>query len=151
MELLERRFQIALTATAADGPIPIGDVIGAGIVAGAAVYDLTQSIYVTYPLNNPATGQIYAGRSSGYGNPVSIMMNRFYGHHMRKAGFGDPDLDRAAQGLMGYSAIRGREQMIVDAYSGINSPAVGNSRNPIWPFNPYRSQFLMDAYFLFGP
>ncbi|MCC5915844.1 MAG: RHS repeat-associated core domain-containing protein [Cryomorphaceae bacterium] len=116
---------IALTLAAADGPIPFGDIIGAGVLLGAATYDLTQRKYITYTLTNPVTGQIYAGRASGFGDPQSIMMNRFSGHHMRKLGFGKPQLDRVAQGYpVGYYAIRGREQNIVDAYGGIGSPIV---------------------------
>ena len=33
---------IALTAAAADGPLPIGDIIGGVILAGATAYDATQ-------------------------------------------------------------------------------------------------------------
>jgi RHS repeat-associated protein len=117
---------IALTATAADGPIPIGDAIGALILAGAVAYDATQRVYVTYTLTNPLTHQIYAGRTSGYGNPYSIMMNRYYSHHMRSLGFGSPSKDMAAQGASAYFAIRGREQQLIDYYGGVGYPRVAN-------------------------
>ena len=101
--------------------------LGYGIVlAGIATYDLTKRVYVTYTLTNPTTGQIYIGRSSGYGDPYSIMRKRFYNHGMRAYGFGMPILDRAVQGLTGYAAIRGREQQMIDFHGGVGSLRVGN-------------------------
>ena len=142
---------IALTAAAADGPILIGDIIGAGVLAGAATYDLTQRKYITYTLGN-ATGQTYVGRTSGFGDPQSIMMNRFSGHHMRSLGFGNPQLDRVAQGYpVGYYAIRGREQDVVNGYGGIGSPLLGNSINPIWQYNPNRPLYMGMSNLKFGP
>lgn len=46
-------------------------------------------------------GQVYVGRTSGYGDPYSIMRNRASGHHMRAFGYGNPILDRAVQGYQG--------------------------------------------------
>jgi len=140
---------IALSMSASDGPLAIGDAIGATLVVGAAIYDVTQRIYITYILKNG--DKIYAGRSSGFGNPYSIMWNRFRGHHMKVSGYGSPELDRYAKGWpMGYDAIRGREQDIVDAYGGIGSPLVGNSRNPIWQYNIAYSHFMFSSYMMFG-
>jgi len=142
---------IAATAAAVDGPIPIGDIIGAGVLAGAATYDLTQRKYITYTLTN-GKGQTYVGRASGFGDPQSIMMNRFSGHHMRAYGYGNPQLDRVAQGYpVGYYAIRGREQDVVNGYGGIGSPMLGNSINPIWQYNPNRPLYMGTSNLMFGP
>ncbi|MES2654048.1 MAG: SpvB/TcaC N-terminal domain-containing protein [Bacteroidota bacterium] len=143
---------LALTSAEADGPYVVGDIVGAGILAGAAVVDLTQRVYVTYSLTNPETNQIYFGRTSGYGNPWAIIENRFSQHHMRTIGFSNPVLDRFAVGFpQGYYAIRGREQMLIDAYGGIGSPMVGNSINAIWLFNPNRPLYLGASDLMFGP
>jgi len=127
---------LALTTSAIDGPIPIGEAIGAVILAGATAYDLTQRIYITYTLGNASNGQIYAGRSSGYGNPYSIMWNRYRTHHMRSLGFSNPILDMAAQGILAYPAIRGREQQLIDHYGGVGNPKVGNSIRGVGRANP---------------
>jgi RHS repeat-associated protein len=141
---------IALTAAAADGPIPIGDVIGAVILAGATAYDATQRTFVTYTMRN-AAGQTYVGRTSGYGDPYSIMMNRASGHHMKAFGYGSPVLDRAVQGYQGYPAIRGREQQLIDSYGGIGSPGVGNSIRGVSPYNPAYPIYHGASNLYFGP
>jgi RHS repeat-associated protein len=129
----------------------IDDVAIPVIIAGAAVRDLTQIKYITYTLKN-ANGKTYVGRSSGYGDPYSIMMNRFYSHHMRALGFGNPQLDRVAQGYpLGYYAIRGREQDAVNAYGGIGSSQLGNGINPIWQYNPNRPLYMGASSLMFGP
>ncbi len=46
------------------------------------------------------------GRTSGYGDPYSIMMNKYSGHHMRKFGYGNPQLDRWVQGALEKLEIR---------------------------------------------
>jgi hypothetical protein len=42
-EAMAAAIPIALTAAAADGPLPIGDIVGGVILAGAAIYGLTCS------------------------------------------------------------------------------------------------------------
>jgi len=139
---------IALTATVADGPVPIGDVIGGIVLAGAAAYDLTQRVYITYSLTNGT--KTYSGRASGYGNPYSILWQRYSGHHMRMAGYGNPQLDVAAQGMFAYPAIRGREQQLIDFYGGIGSPNVGNSIRGVSPWNPAGYDFWTASNMYFG-
>lgn len=129
----------------------VDDVAIVGVLAGALVYDATYRTYVTYTLTGP-NGQKYAGRASGFGDPYSIMMNRFSMHHMRLSGYGNPVLDASAQGYpTGYSAIRGREQQLIDSYGGVGSPNVGNSIRGVSKFNPYGRVYhsMSDAYF--GP
>jgi hypothetical protein len=141
---------IALTAAAVDGPLPIGDIIGGVILAGATAYDATQRTFVTYTMRN-AAGQTYVGRTSGYGDPYSIMMNRASGHHMKAFGYGSPVLDRAVQGYQGYPAIRGREQQLIDFYGGIGSPGVGNSIRGVSSYNPAYPIYHGASNLYFGP
>ena len=143
-------FPIALTAAAIDGPIPIGDVVGALILAGVTTYDATQRTFVTYTMRN-AAGQVYVGRTSGYGDPYRIMIRRSSGHHMRVLGFGNPVLDRAIQGYQGYPAIRGREQQLIDFYGGVGSPNVGNIIRGVSQYNLAGMLYHGASDLYFGP
>lgn len=126
---------IALTMASGDGPLPYGDAIGAVVLAGATAYDATQRTFVTYTMTN-AAGQTYVGRTSGYGNPYNIMMSRAAGHHMKVFGYGTPVLDKSTQGYLGYPAIRGREQQLIDSYGGVGSINVGNRIRGVSVYNP---------------
>lgn len=149
--MLTRSWPIALTSAAADGPVPVGEIIGTAVVAGAIVHDLTQKKYITYTLSNPTTGQTYVGRTSGFGDPNAIVKNRFNSHHMKALGFGSPKIDKVAQGYpIGYYAIRGREQDLVNGFGGIGSRSLGNRINPISPYNPLRSVYLSTSQLMFG-
>jgi RHS repeat-associated protein len=121
--------------------------------------------YITYTLHNPATGEIYSGRSSGYGTPQQILAARYSSHHMRLKGFVDPQLDRTAITTIpyarrhtdpNYQAIRGREQMVIDAFGGSwSAVGRGNTRsgNPtrgIGLTNIRRGQYLTMAAVRFG-
>jgi hypothetical protein len=109
----------SVVGTADDIAIPV-------VMAAALTYDLTERTYLTYTLSGP-NGKIYVGRTSGFGDPQSIIMRRYSGHHMALKGYGNPNLDEWSQGPLGYSAIRGSEQQLIDHYGGIGSPKVGNS------------------------
>ena len=130
----EEDFNPWTAAWSTVGVLAADDVTGIGalddlaipiVLAGAAAYDLSQRVYVTYILTHPS-GKVYIGRSSGFGSPYKVMMRRYYGHHMRSKGYINPILDRAAQGFIGYSAIRGREQQLIDSYGGVGSLSIGN-------------------------
>lgn len=125
---------LALTLSAADGPLPIGDIIGSVVLAGTAVYDLTNRVYLTYTLHHP-DGRVYVGRTSGFGTPFQVMIRRFYCHHMRVFGFKNPTLDKAIIGMHGYGAIRGREQQMIDFYGGIGNPKVANKIRGVSKWN----------------
>ena len=141
---------IAISAAAADGPLPIGDVVGGVILAGATIYDATQRTFITYTMTD-FFGKVYVGRTSGYGDPYSIMMNRFSNHHMKKFGYKKPELDRAVQGYHGYPAIRGREQQLIDFHGGVGSPKVGNSIRGVSKLNPLGGLFHKASNTYFGP
>lgn len=137
---------------ASDGPIiPAGDIAGVVVLAGAVAFDLTQRTYVTYTLTNPTTGQIYVGRTSGFGDPYSIMMARYSTHHMKALGFTTPMLDRAVQGAQGYPAVRGREQQMIDFYGGVGSTNVGNAIRGVSKYNPLGPIYHGASNMFFGP
>lgn len=119
------------------------------ILTGALTYDATQRIFLTYTLTNFATGQIYIGRTSGFGNPISIMNNRYISHHMRSLGFSNPTLDVTAQGIQSYPAIRGREQQLIDYYGGVGSEKVANNIRGVSKINPLGRVYNLasDTYF----
>lgn len=152
-EFLAGAVMVGGITTQADTPLPgpadiAGGVIilGGAIIAGALwlttsttttitkVEPITRTrtkerplTYVTYTKTNPATGEVYAGRSAGYGTPQAIVAARDAGHHKTAQGFGPAVLDQAMQGTLpfaqrhadpAYQAIRGREQQIIDAMGG---------------------------------
>lgn len=121
--------------------------------------------YVTYTKYNPTTGETYVGRTSGYGDPLSIVRARDAAHHKTAQGFGPAVIDKFAVGTLPYSerwadpayqAIRGREQQIIDAYGGAWSTVgrgntkSGNAINGISPTNLLRSVYLAQATLRFG-
>lgn len=140
---------IALTLSSVDGPLPIGDVIGAVVLAGATLYDATKRTFVTYTMTNNF-GQVYVGRTSGYGDPLSIVKRRFASHHMRILGYGEPVIDRAVQGYHAYPAIRGREQQLIDYYGGIDNPKVGNTIRGVSKYNPAGYLYYEASNLYFG-
>jgi hypothetical protein len=89
-------FAAAITIAIAE-PTPIGEAAVAVVAVAAAavsVYQETNRTYVTYTLWN-AQGQVYVGRTSGFGTPHQVMMQRYYSHEMRLFGFGNPSwIDR---------------------------------------------------------
>ncbi len=123
-------------SAAADGPLPVGEVIGAGILVGAAIVDESIKTHLTYTLTGP-NGSTYVGRTSGYGDPIKIMNARFGSHHMKILGFGSPKLDKYAQGISGRFAIRGREQQKIDSLGGVGSHGVANSIRGVSKMNPF--------------
>jgi hypothetical protein len=106
--------------------------------------------YQTYTRYNPTTGKCYSGRTSGYDDPQTNIRYRAMGQPLLNAeGFLPPVLDRSTDS---YSAIRGREQMLIQANGGAQS-AGGTSRNMIngiSPYNPRRPFYLDDALLEFG-
>ena len=128
----------------------IDDIAIPVILAGAATYDLTKRVYVTYTMRN-LSGQTYVGRTSGFGNPYSIMMRRASSHHMKAFGFGNPILDRAVQGVQGYPAIRGREQQMIDFYGGVGNFKIGNRIRGVSKYNPFGRIYHGASDLYFGP
>jgi DDE superfamily endonuclease len=84
--------------------------------------------YVTYTKTNVLTGEVYAGRTMGYGDDASILRARDMGHHMTAGdGWGPAQLDKSLyatksyagrHGDLSYQAIRGHEQNLIDYFGG---------------------------------
>ena len=145
----------AIALSAVDGPVPVGDCIAGTLLVGAviadAINDYQNRIYVTYTLTNPETGQVYVGRTSGFGTPQQIANKRYYNHTLKKAlGFGKPVVDRSAIGLEGKMAIRGREQQLIDYHGGIGNKKVANKIRGVAKWNPAGRTYHQKANKIFG-
>ncbi len=129
-------------------------------------------IFVTYtaPLLD---GTMYAGRTSGRVRPGETdaqaarraMNERWLGHHMLPSIAARPEVDQFLAGYMSleptpeelleafwkYSAIRGREDMLIDFYRfGAPTTGTGNARREIGLRNPLRGFMHTAAYIEFG-
>ncbi len=113
--------------------------------------DDDEKVYVTYVKIGPK-GEHYIGRTSGRAGESleSIVERRDKYHHMNLLGYGKAKVDVSAKGDDGYFAIRGREQMGIEYYGGVNSSDVGNSLNGIWILNPLRDAYMQAGYAKFG-
>lgn len=100
--------------------------------------------YQTYTKTNPVTGEVYSGRTSGTGTPLENIATRDASHHMNQKGFGPAVLDSSSSNA---AAIRGREQMLIEANGGAKSigGTSGNAINGIGPKNPKGSYYIQEA------
>lgn len=122
-------------------------------LSGDTQADTSGRIYVTYTRINISTGQVYSGRSSGFGDPVEIVQQRGLSQPILNAeGFSPPVLDVAATGTNSYEAIRGREQQLINFYGGAQSVGgtARNMINGIADFNPYGSGMINLSIATFG-
>lgn len=101
--------------------------------------------FQTYTKTNPLTGEVYSGRTSGYGTPLENIQARDSGHAYNSQGFGPAVLDRTSTSA---SAIRGREQQLIDWYRGLGISA--NKINGVSPSNPRQQDYLDAAINEFG-
>jgi len=110
---------------------------------------MLRRIYLTYFKKNQFTGQIYCGRTSGFGNIRNIIRNRDRKHHKNKDGFGAAQVDKVSENS---EAIRGREQQLIDEHGGAKSSGgtSGNIINAIGLRNKKRNKYLAAALKLFG-
>jgi hypothetical protein len=125
---------------AAVGVLVADDITGGGVIddlaipvllTGALAYDAAQRTFITYTLrHNNKPSLIYSGRASGFGIPDAVMNARLRSHHMVVFGFGQPIVDVSVQGWKYYTAIRGREQQLIDFHGGAYSDG-GTSANSI--------------------
>jgi hypothetical protein len=83
--------------------------------------------YVTYLKHNSWTGEIYAGRSSGFGSEQDIVARRDADHHIKDIDYGPASPDKSTIANLpvalrhfdpSYQAIRGREQQLIDSNGG---------------------------------
>jgi RHS repeat-associated protein len=129
----------ALTSGTRLGTLAVGTTAGELLGGGVMAIPLALSgdtrrertdVYVTYTRTNPATGQVYSGRTSGYADePISAILNRrAAGQPLLNAeGFQKPVVDVVSTNS---GAIRGREQQLIDFNGGAQSVG-GTSRNKI--------------------
>ena len=108
-----------------------------------------QKTYQTYTKKNPVTGEVYSGRTSGYGTPAENVRRRDANHHMNEKGYLPAQLDQTSTN---YNAIRGREQMLIDANGHAQSVGgtSGNAINGIGPNNKKKEIYINAAKELFG-
>ena len=117
--------------------------------------------YVTYTKENPVTGEVYTGRTMGYGDDNAIVAARDAGHHMTDKGFGPAVLDKSVyatksyaerHGDISYQAIRGREQSMIDFFGGARSMGgvSGNAIQGVGDDNALRSVYMNAARRAFG-
>ncbi len=130
-------------------PLSVVQLIAAGvfIISGGA-FSILLRTHLTYILTNKETNQVYVGRSSGFGKPTKVLRRRMYGHAYIKKGFDNPKIDRAIQGINARSAIRGREQQLIDFYGGIGNPKVANIIRAVSK-RKYNARFLHDQSIAF--
>jgi len=112
--------------------------------------------YATYTRANPVTDQVYSGRTSGYGDPYTLVQRRGAQQPILTGeGFSSPVLDQAVmlqQDPNAYAAIRGREQQLIDFNGGAQSVG-GTSRNMIngiSEMNPLRDFYIQQSINRFG-
>lgn len=105
--------------------------------------------YQTYTKTNPQTGEVYSGRTSGYGTPAENIQKRDANHHMNGKGFGTAVLDKSSSN---YNAIRGREQMLITKHGGAKKTGEtsGNAINGIGKNNKKKSIYINSAIEEFG-
>lgn len=105
--------------------------------------------YQTYTKTNPETGEVYSGRTSGYGNPAENVRRRDANHHMNRKGFGPAVLDKSSTN---YNSIRGREQLLIEKNGGAKSTGgtSGNAINGIGKNNKKKSIYINSAIEEFG-
>ncbi len=105
--------------------------------------------YQTYTKTNPQTGEVYTGRTSGYGTPEENIAKRDRNHHKNKDGFGPAVLDKTSDNP---DAIRGREQDMIDYHGGAKSKggSSGNDIQGISDGNKKRDTYLRASQEEFG-
>jgi len=115
-----------------------------------------QFVYLTYTRTNPDTNQVYSGRTSGWAGDVNglnaLAAERGAAADQQRltdAGFGPPVVDRYSDS---YSAIRGREQQLIDYYGGAQSVGgtSANRINGVSDWNPLRPLYMYDSTYRWG-
>jgi hypothetical protein len=108
-----------------------------------------EKIWVTYTKVHEITGEVYTGRSSGYGDPQTIVEARDARHHVNEHGFGTARLDAYSKN---YAAIRGQEELLIEKNGGPQQygGTSGNRYSGIGMGNTRRLFYLTAARDEFG-
>ena len=128
----------------------LAQLLAAGVFIVVGVYSIKQRVYITYILTNPATAQIYIGRTSGFGDIQKIIRRRLYNHKYFKAGFTEVEVDKMAQGKHARLAIRGREQQLLDHRGGLDNPQIANKIRAVSRINISKKAYSARSKELFG-
>jgi RHS repeat-associated protein len=111
--------------------------------------------YVVYLKTNKTTGQLYIGRTSGFGTPEQVLKRRDASHEYNTLGFGPAVVHSALMNVgsaIGYPAMRGREQQVIDFFGGVGSPMIANRIRGISMSRPIMGRFYwMMSNTQFGP
>jgi hypothetical protein len=108
-------------------------------------------IFLTYVKYNPETGKFYIGRTSGLVKELSmdafqkVMRRRDNSHEKNKEGYEPAKINQVSQD---YAAIRGQEQLQIDAHK--QKGDCGNTNNGISQRNKKRLIYLAAAIEAFG-
>jgi RHS repeat-associated protein len=115
-----------------------------GATGENAAGSATQKTFQTYTKENPLTGEVYSGRTSGRATPEENVATRDANHHMNDQGFASANLDKSSTNP---NAIRGREQQLIEKNGGAKSQGgtSGNKINGISPKNPNSEQYRQSA------
>lgn len=134
----------AISAIQGAGPVKTIAKTAKGPVANAV-----ERTFITYTKTNKITCEVYCGPCSGFGKPEDIMAKRDATHHMNPKGFGKAEIDKVSNNS---AAIRGREQMGIEANGGAKSGGglSGNAINCVSPNNPNRDSYMDQARDYFG-
>ena len=146
--LIPVAWGVASTVWIWDNKTLISDSTRDAVEAIDRALDPSGFYYVTYTKTSK-DGKVYVGRSSGYGDPNSIVKARDVGHHMK--GYGPATLSTFAGASVAggyatraidpsYWTIRGSEQLQIEGYrkAGIS----GNAINGIGPKNGNLNKYI---------
>ncbi len=129
---------------------PLETLLATGVLVVLGIFNRKYRTFATYTLTNPATGQVYVGRCSGFGDIENIVIRRLRSHKYFKRGFTIIQIDKAMQGKEARAAIRGREQQLIDFYGGIRNPQVANIIRAVAKLNPKGRRFHRNSSYFFG-
>lgn len=121
--------------------------------------------YITYyKISRTNPRKVYVGRCSGYGDPNTIL-KRYDATHRMNGDFGDAIMDQSITGTaltnlpqpgMGigtaigcYSAIRGREQQLMDNFS-MRGFELGNTYRGVSKLNQFGKVYYAASCLAFG-
>ena len=129
---------------------PLETLLATGVLVVLGIFNRKYRTFATYTLTNPATGQVYVGRCSGFGDIENIVIRRMRSHKYYKRGFTIIQIDKAMQGKYSKQAIRGREQQLIDCFGGIGNKNVANKIRAVAKINYQGKKFHDIANIHFG-
>ena len=83
-----------------------------------------------------------------------VLKRRDAGHAYNALGFGPAVVHSALMNVgsaVGYPAMRGREQQVIDFYGGVGSPLIANKIRGVSKLNPAGYPFWLISNVQFGP